>query len=244
MSRTARGARGRPWRRRLRRPLAAIAPPLLDLLLRALRFTLRFDYVNAEDLQARWQRGEQAIVAFWHNRLLMLPVVAAGVPICIMVSHHRDGQVATRLLAGFGVSTVRGSASRGAVAGFLRLVDAYRRGHNLAVLPDGPRGPRYVAKPGVIRLAKAVGAPIYPMTYAASRAAHLRSWDRLLIPLPFARIRIAVGAPLSVPPQASAAELEALRAELEGRLNALTAASHTDGSAAVPARSAAAPPSP
>ena len=185
--RDRRGAPRRPWRRGLRRALAAVAPPLLGVLLRALRASLRIEYVNAEGLQGHWGRGEHAVLAFWHNRLLMLPVVAARVPICIMVSHHRDGQVATRLLAGWGVATVRGSASRGAVAGFLRLVSAYRRGHSLAVLPDGPRGPRYVAKPGVIRLAKAVGAPIYPMAYAASRATHLRSWDRLLVPLPFAR---------------------------------------------------------
>ena len=89
-----------------------------------------------------------------HPRLLAQPPadaadVTAGQPVCIMVSQHRDGEIATGLLGAWGVATVRGSATRGAVGGFLRLVDAYRHGHNLAVLPDGPRGPRYVAKPGV-----------------------------------------------------------------------------------------------
>src|SRR5262249_16907777 len=133
----------RAWWKPYRKRLARLAPPLLRVPLRLLRWTLCVEYYGAEDLRARWARGEQAIIAFWHNRLLMLPVIAAGTPICIMVSHHRDGEIATELLAAWGVTTVRGSASRGAVGGFLRLVDAYRHGHSLAVLPDGPRGPRY-----------------------------------------------------------------------------------------------------
>ena len=172
------------WWRPFRKILARLAPPLLRIVLRLLQATLRIDWINADPLRARWARGEQAIVSFWHNRLLLLPVIGDGRPICVMVSQHRDGEIATQLLSAWGVSTVRGSASRGAVGGFLRLVDAYRRGHNLAVLPDGPRGPRYVVKPGIVHLAKALGSPIFPVAYAASRAARLRSWDRLIIPLP------------------------------------------------------------
>jgi lysophospholipid acyltransferase (LPLAT)-like uncharacterized protein len=191
-------------------------------MLRVLRWTLRVDTVGAEALRARWARGERAIVTFWHNRQLMLPMVAEGRRICIMVSHHRDGEIATQVLRGWGVTTVRGSASRGAVGGFLRLVEAYRRGHNLAVAPDGPRGPIYVVKPGAVYLAKAVGSPIFPAAYAASRVARLRSWDRLMVPLPFARVRIEFGEPLEVPTDATAAQLDHCRAELEDRLNRLT----------------------
>lgn len=211
-------------RRRVLAALAALAPAVLRPLLRGLQATLRVEYLGVEPLRARWAAGERAILCFWHNRLLMLPLVAAGQPVCIMVSQHRDGELGSRLLAAWGVTTVRGSATRGAVGGFLRLVDAYRRGHNLAVLPDGPRGPRYVAKPGAIHLARAVGAPIYPMAYAASRVRHLRSWDRLVIPMPFARVVLSVGAPLAVPSGASTEELAALCTELEHRLRALTTA--------------------
>jgi len=211
-------------RRRVLARLANLAPLLLRPLLRLLRASLRVEYVGDAALRAQWARGEQVILSFWHNRLLMLPVIGAGVPMCIMVSHHRDGEVATRLLAAWGVSTVRGSASRGAVGGFLRLVDAYRSGHSLAVLPDGPRGPRYVAKPGVIHLAKATGAPIYPAAYVAARAWRLKSWDRLIVPKPFGRLRIEVGTPLQVPSDSTPAQLDALRDELETRLNALTTA--------------------
>jgi lysophospholipid acyltransferase (LPLAT)-like uncharacterized protein len=216
--------RKRSWWRPYRKTLARLAPPVLGVLLRILRWTLRIDTVGAEALHARWARGERAILSFWHNRLLMLPLLADGGPICIMVSHHRDGEIGSTLLAAWGVATVRGSATRGAVSGFLRLVDAYRHGKNLAVTPDGPRGPRYVAKPGVVRLAKAVGSPIFPITYTANRAARLRSWDGLIIPLPFARVRIHFGEPVEVPRDASAAQLDGCRAELEQRLNALTQA--------------------
>jgi lysophospholipid acyltransferase (LPLAT)-like uncharacterized protein len=212
------------WWRPYRKGLARLAPPLLTFTLRLLRWTVRVDTVGGEPLRARWANGERAIVAFWHNRLLMLPLIAEGQPICILVSQHRDGEIATHLLDAWGVSTVRGSATRGAVGGFLRLVDAYRHGHTIAMVPDGPRGPRYVAKPGVVYLAKALGSPIYPIAYAANRVARLRSWDGLVIPLPFARLRIQFGEPLQVPPDASAAQLDDYRAELEQRLNALTQA--------------------
>src|SRR5262245_46643273 len=216
--------RKQAWWRPYRTTLARLAPPLPRILLRLLRGTLRIDTVGAEALRARWARGERAIVSFWHNRLLMLPLIADGQPMCIMVSQHRDGEIATNLLGAWGVSTVRGSATRGAVGGFLRLVDAYRRGSNLAVIPDGPRGPRYVAKPGAVYLAKAVGSPIYPIAYAANRAARLRSWDGLIIPLPFARVLIQFGEPLELPADASDELVEDCRAELERRLNALTQA--------------------
>jgi lysophospholipid acyltransferase (LPLAT)-like uncharacterized protein len=183
---------------------------------------LRVEYVGDASLRARWASGEHVILSFWHDRLLILPVISEGVPMCIMVSQHRDGEVATRLLAAWRIATVRGSATRGAVGGFLRLVDAYRNGRSLAVLPDGPRGPRRVAKPGVVHLAKATGAPIYPMAYAASRAWRLKSWDRLVVPKPFARLRIEIGVPLSVPHDAPPELLAGLRAEVETRLNRLS----------------------
>ena len=216
--------RKQAWWRPYRNTLARLAPPLLQIVLRALRWTLRIDTIGAEALHARWARGERAIISFWHNRLLMLPLITDGQPMCIMVSQHRDGEIATQLLGAWGVETVRGSATRGAVGGFLRLVAAYRHGRNLAVIPDGPRGPRYVAKPGAAYLAKAVGSPIYPIAYAATRVARLRSWDGLMIPLPFARVIIQFGEPLEVPADASDEQVDDCRVELERRLHALTQA--------------------
>jgi lysophospholipid acyltransferase (LPLAT)-like uncharacterized protein len=198
-----------------------LAPPLVSVVFRLLGRSLRIRLDGATSLFDRWQRGEQVIVAFWHDRLLVMPLLARA-PVCILVSQHRDGEIATRALRTWGIHTVRGSATRGAVVGFLRLLDAYRRGDNLAVIPDGPRGPRHRVKPGVIRLAKRTGAAIVPVTYAASPAVRLRSWDRLIVPLPFARVEVLCGEPITVPPQVRRDELESHRRVLEQRLNELT----------------------
>jgi lysophospholipid acyltransferase (LPLAT)-like uncharacterized protein len=208
------------------RVVIAVAPVLLSAALRVLAKTVRIEYTNAGDLFGRWARGEQVIVAFWHNRAVMMPLPfqGRGRKLCIMNSQHRDGEIATRALARWGIRSVRGSATRGGAAGFLQLVKAYRDGYDLAVVPDGPRGPRYHVKPGVIHLARVTGTPIFPVTYAATRARHLRSWDRLIIPLPFARLHYRIGEPLVVPRHVTEAEAEGLRRELEDRLNAITQA--------------------
>lgn len=201
--------------------LLAAAPRILSGALHALGKSSRIEFVGAEELFARWQR-ETVIVAFWHNRVLPMPLATRGQRICILTSHSRDGELAARALARWGIETVRGSASRGGASGFLQLVRAYRRGRHLAVVPDGPRGPRYRVKEGVIHLAKATGAAVFPVTVSASRFVQLRSWDRLLVPLPFARVRYYVGSPLFVGREVQAKELERMRMELETRLRNLT----------------------
>jgi lysophospholipid acyltransferase (LPLAT)-like uncharacterized protein len=207
----------------MQRFVAVVAPRLVHIAVRLLSKTLRTEYVGADDLFARWQRGEQVIVSFWHNRLLLMPTAYRGRRLCVLNSGHRDGDLATRALVGWRIRAVRGSATRGGVSGFLQLVRAYRDGDDLAVVPDGPRGPRYEAKPGIIHLARSTGAPIFPVTFGASRMRQLGSWDRMVIPLPFARVVFVVGAPFTVARDASEEESEQTRSELQARLNEITA---------------------
>jgi len=221
----SRPKRRRPWwRKPLLRVVTALAPPIVGWLLRLVAWTLRTDFSRCAALRSRWDRGDRVIVAFWHNRLMMMPPLAAGVPVSIMVSHHRDGEIATRVLAPLGIRTVRGSSTRGGVSGFRRLVQAYRLGDTLGVVPDGPRGPRYEAKPGVIRLGKATGATIFPVSCAASRFIELRSWDRLIVPLPFSRVTFLAGVPIDVARDARGEELESYRRVLAHQLTELTRA--------------------
>ena len=210
-----------------RRLIVAVAPALLSGALRVLSWTVRIRFVHGEELFSRWARNERIILAFWHNRVLMMPIQSRGQPICIMNSQHRDGEIASRALQRWGIRSVRGSATRGGVAGFLRLIDAFRDGWNLAVVPDGPRGPRYAAKPGVVYLAKATGAPIFPISYAARWKLELNSWDRLVIPLPFSRVIYVAGDPLTVPRDADDGQIERLRVELEERLDQAAADAET-----------------
>lgn len=204
--------------------LLTLAPRLISALLQLLRWTVRVEFVGAEELFRRWRDGEQTVVAFWHNRLVMMPLAYGGRSMCILLSQSRDGEIAGRAVERWGIRTVRGSASRGGAKGFLALVRAFRGGADLALVPDGPRGPRGVAKAGVVHLGRAVGAPIFPVSYAASRFRQLRSWDRLIVPLPFARVCFVVGAPVPVARDADEAALEAARVALEERLDAVTAA--------------------
>jgi lysophospholipid acyltransferase (LPLAT)-like uncharacterized protein len=199
------------------------------LVMRLVRATTRLEVHGIEPLRARWAAGRPVILAFWHGRSIMLPFFYEGPGVTIMNSTHRDGQTITRALGFFGIEAVGGSANRGGVGGLLSLVRAHRKGRDLALIPDGPRGPAGEAKGGVAELARATGAPIYPLAFAASRAARATSWDRMMIPLPGARVVVVIGEPLEYAEegsQAAAAEAKALRedlrARLEGRLNQVT----------------------
>jgi lysophospholipid acyltransferase (LPLAT)-like uncharacterized protein len=215
--------RTRWWRRGPFLPvLMWAAPRLISAALQLLKLTVRIQFINADRLLAAWAHGEQTVMTFWHNRVVMMPIAYRGKQACIMNSQSRDGEIASRALARWGIRSVRGSATRGGAGGFMQLVNAYRRGDDLAVVPDGPRGPRYVVKKGVVQLGRATGGLIFPASYAATHQVQLRSWDRLIIPLPFARIVYVVGEPLRVPREVSEAEAEALRVELQQRLMAAT----------------------
>lgn len=220
--------RADPRRSRLRRALLRLAeaasPPLLSVALRLLSSTLRLQYVGMEGLQDCWQRGERVIIAFWHNRLLVMPIAGRGQAVCVLISAHRDGEIASRVIERWGFRAVRGSTTRGGAAGFLKLLNAFRDGFSPAVVPDGPRGPRYVAKPGVIQLASATGAPIVPVSCAVTRAVQPRSWDRLIIPLPFSKVVVVAGESLTVPRHTRGDQLESYRQRLEERLNELNRA--------------------
>ena len=184
--------------------------------------TLRIQVLDRGGLLDAWARGEQTIVAFWHARGLLMPIMAGGRRICIMNSQHRDGELASRALAYWGIQSVRGSATRGGIAGFRRLVAAYGEGYSLAVVPDGPRGPAERVKAGVVRLARVTGAPVYPVAYGARPGLRLRSWDRMLVPVPFGRAVFVVGEPVQVPGRATRQALEDYRATLEARLAEVT----------------------
>jgi lysophospholipid acyltransferase (LPLAT)-like uncharacterized protein len=209
------------WRTVLFKTITVAVPPVVSVTLYLLSKTLRLRLFGAEDLFARWARGERVIVAFWHNRLLMMPLADPGQPICVMVSAHRDGEIAVRALRRWNIHAVRGSTTRGGARGLLQLLRAHREGFNLAVVPDGPKGPCCSAKPGVIQLARLTGAAVFPVSYAASRVKRLRSWDRLIVPLPFARVAVVIGEPINVPRDADPERIEVLRKTLEKRLNDL-----------------------
>jgi hypothetical protein len=152
-----------------------LAPPLIAAFIRALGRTLRIDTVHGEAVAERWREGQASIVAFWHGRQLMLPLATyGGRGLDILISRHRDGELISRAMRSFGFSSVRGSTTRGGATALKELIERGRAGRDLAVTPDGPKGPRHVVQPGVIHLAKVTGLPIVPLTFGASKKKSLR----------------------------------------------------------------------
>ncbi len=227
MAKRGGGAQSRSgWREARTAVLTAVAPALMYVAFSLLLSTLRIEVEGLDEIRERWRRGERVVLTFWHGRQLAMAMAVRTLEArpCILVSRHRDGEIATRLLRYLGVATARGSTTRGAVTGFRGLLRAYSDGYDLAVVPDGPRGPCYQAKRGVAHLSKATGAIIVPASAAGNRVWRLRSWDRMIIPKPFSRVLVLAGEPVSIDPEADAEAIEEKRVYLEAVLNELTEA--------------------
>jgi lysophospholipid acyltransferase (LPLAT)-like uncharacterized protein len=172
------------------------------------------------------QPRDLVIFAVWHNRLALSMTAwgqwgidkypAKGLVALISASH--DGGILSLALKSFGVEAVRGSSSRRGAQALLELTSWMERGYNVAITPDGPRGPRYKASSGIISLAQVTGHSIIPVTATIHGKLILKSWDRFQIPLPFARCKIDFGETISVPRDATPEQREELRLELERRL--------------------------
>jgi lysophospholipid acyltransferase (LPLAT)-like uncharacterized protein len=187
-------------------------------LIRLLAMTWRMETVNGDELANARRTGTRVIFALWHGELLPLLWHQRGENVAIVISEHRDGEIVARIAESLGYSTVRGSSSRGgsrALIGLMREIDAGRDG---AITPDGPRGPARVFAPGAAVAAQRTGALIAPIRAQSSSAWRLKSWDRFLIPKPFARVRVSLGPLTAVDapsPRAAAEQAPRLQAILD-----------------------------
>jgi len=210
-----------------RRLLHAIAPSIGAALVRLVGLTWRVQIVGAEHVEGYWREGRPVIYMVWHGRILLVPWLTrrlrrtrgARAP-RVLASRSRDGELVARYVKHFGLSVIRGSSSRGGGVALRALVTAIRDGVDVAVVPDGPRGPREQLQPGVVALAALTGAPVVPLAIGAQPARRLSSWDRFLVPLPFARCVLAFGPAITF--EASADREDALKV-LEGALAEVTA---------------------
>jgi lysophospholipid acyltransferase (LPLAT)-like uncharacterized protein len=205
------------------------AAMLIYLFVAGVSATVRYRSGEERNLFGKRIKGT-AIYCVWHNRLaLCLPIYwkyaqplnpTAGM--AAMASASKDGAFLAAVIECFKVHAVRGSSSRRGHQALLELTSWAERGYDLAITPDGPRGPRYKVQPGVISLAQVTGLPIVPASYNLKWKIQVKSWDRFQIPLPFSRCDVCIGTPLVVPRDASDAEREKLRAGLEAELLSLT----------------------
>jgi len=207
------------------------------------RFGARFAWVVASGVSAtlRWRYDDRsglfgpgstqrAIFAIWHNRQLLAPGLyrrffrGAGPDrrLAALASASRDGAVAARILELFGARAVRGSSSRRGAVALSEMISLAAEGYDIAVTPDGPRGPRYRVQPGAVALAQHTGLPLVPLSLTLSRKKVLPSWDGFQIPLPFGTCAVIAAEPLQVPRELDDETLRAHIAELERRLLAIT----------------------
>lgn len=218
----------------------ALGVSVLGAYLRFALRTTRWTLIGAEHV-APQMRGVPAVMAFWHERLPMMPALwnlartqrqqAKAPPgrMHVLISRHHDGQLIASIMRGFALDIVHGSTAKGGVqkggaASLRALLAVLAAGDQIVITPDGPRGPRRTAAPGLAQLAALAGVPIIPCAAQSTRHRLLPTWDRMLLPLPFGRGVLVCGAPIAVPRQGWAEALPAIQAALTACADAADAA--------------------
>jgi lysophospholipid acyltransferase (LPLAT)-like uncharacterized protein len=190
--------------------------------LRLLAATTRIETIGLTPEEVRSRGAFPCVGVFWHARLLWPALEFRGPDYAVLVSDHFDGELIGRIVAGWGTRTVPGSSLRGGTEALRAAHRLLAEGVSIAIAPDGPVGPREVAKAGAVALAKLSGRPIVPMSFAPTLALTLSTWDRLRVPLPGSRLVVAVGEPLLVPPDLDPDGIERYRLQMEASLVELT----------------------
>jgi len=185
--------------------------------MRMLASTLKYS-ISIEDGDPEFVPG--TVYAFWHQCLFTASHRYRGRDIAVLISRSFDGELIARVVEKFGYHPVRGSSSRGAVAGLLEMGRELESGRAVAFTVDGPRGPRFVAKPGPVLLARNQGAPLRALHFAAKSAWRLNSWDGFIIPKPFTSVLLRMTKPMHLPSSASDSQIEDSLRQLQSELDA------------------------
>jgi lysophospholipid acyltransferase (LPLAT)-like uncharacterized protein len=177
--------------------------------LQVLARTWRFQVINGEAIATLRAAKQSFIFSLWHGHLLPLLWYHRGEGVSVLISEHRDGELVARAATSLGFALIRGSTTRGADRALISIVRELQGGREVAITPDGPRGPARKFAPGALIAAQRSDSFIVPVAAVADRAWRLKSWDRFMIPKPFARVTVAYGNPekvLATSPRAAASE--------------------------------------
>jgi len=200
--------------------LVAIGFRVLQLWVR----TLRYEIDDRADVVGK-PADQNYIGALWHNRLLIFPFVLrrffSNRHGAALISASRDGDLLADAITRFGFDVVRGSSSRLGASAILQLADVLASGGDVVITPDGPRGPAYELGPGIIYLAQKSRAAVLPVNMEYSSCWRLKSWDRFILPRPFAKICVIIGQPHRVRSTNTIDDFEAERLRLQDAMMAL-----------------------
>lgn len=193
---------------------------LAGRLMQAWCATLRFEIIDRCSLTQPGGISSPVIYCLWHNGIFTMP--AAWKKACgkhrravVLTSASHDGAALARAVGVFGIGSVRGSSSRRGVAALVGLRKALREGTDTCITPDGPRGPRHVIQPGIVKLAETSGVPVIPIHLEYASAWRLKTWDRFAIPKPCSTVRVIFDEALAVPAGLSEDDFETWRRRLE-----------------------------
>ena len=198
-----------------------ITSHVIALILRLIYCTCRLTVRNAqyrEDAEAQYGA---VVIAFWHEVLPLAVWRYRNSGVNTLTSYSRDGDMIARVIARFGIPAMRGSSSRGGHEALQRMTYAVQQGVTVAITPDGPRGPRRELKLGPAVVSARASAPVVPIGLAVSRCWRMNSWDRMVIPKPFARIVCEYGEAIPPSDVLDRPAVDAKRLEIEQGLNAV-----------------------
>jgi len=213
----------RNWLRQIKdKLLLFLASWIGPILIYILGMTLKIEWVGEENLDILRKEKKSVIYAFWHGRMLIFTFSHRKQKIHVLISQHRDGEFIARIIRNLGFVTVRGSTTRGGSKAIFEICERTASGFDVAITPDGPRGPGFQVHPGIMYVAQRSGMSIVPITNSAKNRWNLSSWDRFLIPKPFSKAVIMLGKPIYVPAESTQQELEEIRSDLERQLGELT----------------------
>lgn len=206
---------------RTRRLYYRLGMPVMQGLLKLLTATYRVQAVHgAERINAFIDGDASCAPAYWHQHHVLCSTlirgwIKRGFKACFLISGSVDGEVPERIARSWGAEVIRGSANQSGALALRDQQQMMKDGYSIVTTADGPNGPKYEFKPGVIVMARIGGIPIVPIACAAKSAWYLRRWDDFMIPKPFSRVVLAVGEPYTIPPDTPLADIEPHRVHVQ-----------------------------
>jgi lysophospholipid acyltransferase (LPLAT)-like uncharacterized protein len=212
--------KSRAWRRFRRSALLQrVACWVTHCYIRFVYLTNRWTVEGGDWTHRLTREGRTFICAFWHGRLLMMPLAWHGLaPFHMLISAHRDGRIIAGAMNYFGIGTIAGSTRRGGSLALREILKRLKEGGCVGITPDGPRGPAMTVSIGIVNIARLGGVPIVPVTYATSRRRELPTWDRFHLALPFGRGVYLFGEPVEIASDLDDVGLENARRVIETRM--------------------------
>jgi len=204
-----------------RRLYYSLGLPVLRGLFRLLNLSYRYEpMIGKQHIENFIDAGTVCAPCYWHQQHVLCSStirrwIRRGFKVCFLVSGSVDGDVPERIVRAWGAEVIRGSANQSGALALRDMQGMMKRGYSIITTADGPRGPAYEFKAGAVLMARIAGVPIIPMACAADRAWYLDRWDNFMIPKPFARVAVAIGAPYVVPSDVALDALEPHRLNVQ-----------------------------